>query len=73
VLPGVARARLLGLVEPGRAQERSLSLAELRAADEVFLSNAVFGVMPVCTLDEHRYAPYSPETTALRQRFFQPD
>lgn len=34
------------------ADERALTLAELRGADEVFVTNAVLGVMPVSRIDE---------------------
>lgn len=69
VLPGVARARVLALIGPERAHETAFTLEELLAADEVFLTNALMGVMPVSTLDAHKFRPHSPETTALRHRF----
>jgi len=69
VLPGVARARVLALIGPERAHETAFTLEDLLAADEVFLTNSLMGVMPVCTLDAHKFRPHSPETTALRHRF----
>lgn len=72
VLPGVARARVLALIGPERAHETALTLDDVLGADEVFLTNALMGVMPVCTLDAHHFPPRSPETTAIRHRFAQP-
>lgn len=69
ILPGVARARVLKLIGPKRAAEKPLTLEELRAADECFLTNALMGVMPVCAVDEHKFAPHSPETSAVRHLF----
>ena len=69
VLPGVARARVLRLIGPERAHETPLTLDAVRAADEVFLTNALMGVMPVCVLDEHKFPAHSPETSAVRHAF----
>ena len=69
ILPGVARARVLALVGPERAHETPLTLADLLAADEVFLTNALMGIMPVCTVDQHKFRPHSPETSAVRHLF----
>lgn len=69
ILPGVARARVLALIGAERAHETPLTLADVLAADEVFITNALMGVMPVCTLDEHKFRPHSPETSAVRHRF----
>ena len=53
IVAGIARLRLLELaVEAGfDAREESLSLGDLRAADEVFLTGSVRGVEPVGSLD----------------------
>jgi branched-chain amino acid aminotransferase len=52
-LPGVVRARVLAacrrLGVP--AAERTISLAELRAADEIFVTSSLRGVVPVTRLD----------------------
>jgi branched-subunit amino acid aminotransferase/4-amino-4-deoxychorismate lyase len=69
ILPGVARARVLALIGPERAHETPLTLDDVLAADEVFLTNALMGVMPVCTLDTHKFRPHSPETSAVRHLF----
>lgn len=69
ILPGVARARVLALVGPERAHEVPLSFDAVLAADEVFLTNALMGVMPVCILDAHKFRAHSPETSAVRHLF----
>lgn len=69
ILPGVARARVLKLIGPERAEEKPLTLDEVRAADECFLTNALMQVMPVCAIDEHKFAAHSPETSAVRHLF----
>jgi branched-subunit amino acid aminotransferase/4-amino-4-deoxychorismate lyase len=53
ILPGVARALVLRLcaVAGIPAREQALTLAELRGADEVFLTNSVQEVVPVGVLD----------------------
>lgn len=53
ILPGITRARVLATC---RAQgvphaERSISRDELRAADEIFVTSSVRGVVPVTNLD----------------------
>jgi len=52
-LPGVTRHSILALArgEGITAHEVSLSLNELSAADEAFLTGAVMGVMPLVTVD----------------------
>lgn len=69
ILPGVARARVLALIGAERAHERPVTLDEVLAADEVFITNALMGVMPVCTLDAHKFRAHSPETSAVRHLF----
>ena len=49
VLPGVFRRHLLEAVP--RAEERILTLADLRAADELFLCNSVRGLRRVTHLE----------------------
>jgi branched-chain amino acid aminotransferase len=53
ILPGVTRALVLRLcaVAGIPAREQALTLAELRGADEVFLTNSVQEVVPVGVLD----------------------
>jgi len=51
ILPGVARGRLLRLLGY-RAHEKMVSMELLRDADEVFVTNALLGIMPVACVDE---------------------
>lgn len=49
------------------AIESNLTLHELRRADELFMTNALFGIWPVAKLDELSFAP-GPVTRHLMQR-----
>ncbi len=51
-LPGTTRARVLALLGPERVREGLLTRGELEHADEIFITNALLGVMPVCRCDE---------------------
>jgi D-alanine transaminase len=53
ILPGCTRAALLGMVDQAgiEMQERGFSVAELRAAREVFLTSATSFVKPIVKLD----------------------
>lgn len=54
ILAGITRAKVLDLARNHgglSARERSLSLDDLRAADEVFLTSAARGVLPVTVVD----------------------
>ena len=48
ILPGITRARVVTLAP---AIERTLTLPELRAADEIFITSSLRGVVPVTRLD----------------------
>ncbi|MBS0571569.1 MAG: aminodeoxychorismate lyase [Proteobacteria bacterium] len=63
---GVARAQVLAW--HGGGEQRDLEMRELMQADEVFLSNAVRGIVPVAALDERRW-PVGPVTQALQQQW----
>jgi branched-subunit amino acid aminotransferase/4-amino-4-deoxychorismate lyase len=56
ILPGITRALVLHLCATSgiRASERVITLADLRAADEVFLTNSVQEVVAVGVLDGRR-------------------
>lgn len=55
-LPGTARARVLALLGPARARETLLTHADLRHADEAFVTSALLGVMPVAAIDDRAFA-----------------
>lgn len=68
ILPGVARAQVLRRW-PG-AVEREITMVDLARAEEVFVTNALLGVMPVARVDQqlfpHRKYAITPQ---LRQEF----
>jgi branched-subunit amino acid aminotransferase/4-amino-4-deoxychorismate lyase len=51
-LPGIARAQVLALLGFARARETILTTADLLSASEVFVTNALLGVMPVSRIDD---------------------
>lgn len=63
---GVARAQVLAWRED--CEVRNLPMDELMQADEVFLTNAVRGIVPVTALDERRW-PAGPVARELRRRW----
>jgi branched-subunit amino acid aminotransferase/4-amino-4-deoxychorismate lyase len=70
ILPGVMRARVIGMLEPAGLREDDLGLADLRKADEVFVTNALLGIMPVARVDEVAYdLGGNTVTRSLRKRF----
>ena len=54
ILPGVVRGRVLRALGD-RGSVDVVSLKQLREADEVFVTNALIGVMPVSQVDEQAY------------------
>ena len=54
ILPGITRARLIGLARAGGFQlvERDYTVGELKGADEVFLTGTSTEVMPVIRVDD---------------------
>ncbi|EIQ01182.1 branched-chain amino acid aminotransferase/4-amino-4-deoxychorismate lyase [Opitutaceae bacterium TAV1] len=69
ILPGIARARVLAHLGPERAREETLSREALFAADEVFVTNALIGVMPVSRIDNRDFPSAAPVTAALANFF----
>jgi branched-subunit amino acid aminotransferase/4-amino-4-deoxychorismate lyase len=55
ILPGVMRAAIINRLESRVVRERELSLNELQQADEVFVTNALLGIMPVARIDAIDY------------------
>lgn len=53
ILPGIVRGVLLGLGGDPRIREGPVTLESLLTADEIFVTNSLLGVMPVCRLDSH--------------------
>jgi branched-chain amino acid aminotransferase len=67
ILPGITRWRLLGLArEAGiAAEEADLYPTDLHAADELFLTSSIRGVLPIGRLDD-RDLPVGPVTRRLQ-------
>lgn len=67
ILPGVTRATTIELARARGIEvlERSLPLDELRAADEVFLTNSIRGVELVGSVDGTPFAAPGPVTASL--------
>lgn len=68
VLPGVTRGEILELAKRERIDVniRGLSVNDLLDADEVFLTNSIMGVMPVCRIERKGIGAGKPgEVTAL--------
>lgn len=67
ILPGVMRAAILQLPPPPVIREFDVTLAELRQADEVLVTNALLGIMPVVQVDAVRFdLARNPVTRSLR-------
>jgi len=54
ILPGIVRGVLLEFGSDPRIREGAVTLESLLTADEVFVTNSLLGVMPVCQVDSHR-------------------
>ena len=73
VLPGIARARAIeiaGALEV-EVRERDMTLTDLLAADEVFLTGSVRGIEPVRSLDGVELEPRGDVTARLAARLRQ--
>jgi branched-subunit amino acid aminotransferase/4-amino-4-deoxychorismate lyase len=70
ILPGIARGNVLRLLGGRRVRECPLPLARLLGAAEVFVTNALLGVMPVSRIDGRIYdVSRNPVTQALREAY----
>jgi 4-amino-4-deoxychorismate lyase len=52
--------------------ERDVSLAELMSADEVFMTNALFGIWPVAALDDRHLEPGATTRRLMRHLGYSP-
>lgn len=68
ILPGVTRATTIELARARGIEvfERTLPIAELHRADEIFLTNSIRGVEVIDSVDGGRLEPPGPVTAALR-------
>jgi branched-subunit amino acid aminotransferase/4-amino-4-deoxychorismate lyase len=69
ILPGIARAALLSAPGPGVVED-NLTREMLGQADEVFLTNALVGVMPVSAIDNVVYPFQNYRITPFLQEAF---
>ena len=68
ILPGIARSRVLQLLK--NVRECTVPSQLLSGADEVFVTNALLGVMPVTAVDQQRYdLNHNPVTKALMEAY----
>jgi branched-chain amino acid aminotransferase len=65
ILASISRAIVLEVCD---VQERSITLEELYAADEVFLASTTREVHPVAAVDDHDYPEPSPVTERTAER-----
>ncbi len=68
-LPGIARAQVLALLGFARAREAVITTAELLSASEVFVTNALLGVMPVSRIDTRDLPVPQPFTSDLQSAY----
>ncbi len=75
VLPGTTRAVVLELAKTAGidAEQRPLSIDDLLDADEVFVTNSIMQVMPVCRVEKREIGNGQPGaiTKRLREAFLQ--
>lgn len=73
VLPGIARMRTIEIAGALgiEVRERAMTLAGLRAADEVFLTGSVRGIEPVRSLDGAELEPRRDTTARLATELHQ--
>jgi branched-subunit amino acid aminotransferase/4-amino-4-deoxychorismate lyase len=70
VLPGVARSKVLQLSGCARFEEAPLTLAQVLAAEEVFVTNSLVGAMPVSRIDGREFdVAANPVTRAVMEAF----
>lgn len=69
-LPGITRAAVMEIAAAeGRAvNEKPILMHDLLGADEIFLTNSMWGVLPVSKLEDRPVGPGSPGPVAKRMR-----
>lgn len=68
VLPGITRGAVLELARAAgiNVQLRSIDVNELLEADELFLTNSIMGIMPICRIERHPIGQDKPGGTTLQ-------
>lgn len=71
VLPGVTRKTVLELASALRipAETRTVRMRELATATEVFVTNALVGIVPVRAVDDLSFGPPGPVTRRLAEAY----
>lgn len=71
VLPGITRARIIEYCALNRIEciERSIQKEEILKADEVFISNALMGVIPIASIEDKRFSSMSILMKSLTRSF----
>ena len=67
VLPGITRQAVLELAKGRRIERRTISIDELLGADEVFLTNSSWNILPVTSLLLKAKAAEDDDTITLQQ------
>ena len=62
ILPGITRATVLELARAEKiaVSEQTLTIDDLLGAEEVFLTNSIMEIMPVCRIEKHAVANDRP-------------
>lgn len=62
ILPGITRRAVLDLcrLTQIRHDERLMNFADVLFAEEVFITNSLIGIMPVCEIDGKRFGKKCP-------------
>jgi 4-amino-4-deoxychorismate lyase len=74
-LPGIMRAEVLKLADRLGFEilEGRFTMDTLRAAEEIFVTNALVGIMPVFHLEKHSLPKHNPVTTDLMRAMAETD
>ena len=70
ILPGITRQRVIDLA-PGvglSIQEKTLRIEDVLTASEIFITNAVIGIMPIVRVERHPVANEIPGEITIRLR-----
>jgi branched-subunit amino acid aminotransferase/4-amino-4-deoxychorismate lyase len=68
VLPGVTRGAILDYAQEMKIEVKlaAIDVSQLLDADEVFITNSIMGVMPVCRLEQKLIGADKPGTITMR-------
>jgi branched-chain amino acid aminotransferase len=68
ILPGITRATVLALAKTEKipAVEQALTIDDVLAADEIFLTNSIMEVMPVSRVEKHKVGHAEPGALTRR-------